>query len=151
MASAFIGLTVKVLLTSGTSLKGHVANVDPNTQRLMLQDGKPLFPSSLCIVGCQKRSFSVTDLTTKISHCIISRDPVRRRENRKGFALVQRRRRRDQGSSSPAYSACRPPASSCGRLTRHVCHLNFDSDHLHEPSSSAASTAAQPARCSPSA
>ncbi|KAH7046424.1 YjeF N-terminal domain-containing protein [Linnemannia elongata] len=38
MASAFIGLTVKVLLTSGTSLKGHVANVDPNTQRLMLQD-----------------------------------------------------------------------------------------------------------------
>jgi len=40
MASAFIGLTVKVLLTSGTSLKGHVANVDPNTQRLMLQDGK---------------------------------------------------------------------------------------------------------------
>ncbi|KAG9062986.1 enhancer of mRNA decapping [Linnemannia hyalina] len=38
MASAFIGLTVKVLLTSGTSLKGHVANVDPNTQRLILQD-----------------------------------------------------------------------------------------------------------------
>ncbi|KAG0290793.1 enhancer of mRNA decapping [Linnemannia gamsii] len=38
MASAFIGLTVNVLLTSGTSLKGHVANVDPNTQRLMLQD-----------------------------------------------------------------------------------------------------------------
>ncbi|KAF9094616.1 enhancer of mRNA decapping [Mortierella sp. AD031] len=37
MASAFIGLTVKVLLTNGTSLKGHVANVDPNTQRLMLQ------------------------------------------------------------------------------------------------------------------
>ncbi|KAI1314691.1 enhancer of mRNA decapping [Mortierella claussenii] len=38
MASAFIGLSVKVLLTSGTSLKGHVADVDPNTQRLMLQD-----------------------------------------------------------------------------------------------------------------
>ncbi|ORZ01835.1 hypothetical protein BCR41DRAFT_375227 [Lobosporangium transversale] len=38
MASAFIGLSVKVLLTTGTSLKGHVADVDPITQRLMLQD-----------------------------------------------------------------------------------------------------------------
>ncbi|KAG0364593.1 YjeF N-terminal domain-containing protein [Gamsiella multidivaricata] len=38
MASAFIGLSVKVLLTNGTSLKGHVADVDPITQRLMLQD-----------------------------------------------------------------------------------------------------------------
>src|SRR5690554_206442 len=40
MASAFIGLSVKVLLTNGTSLKGHVADVDQVTQRLMLQDGK---------------------------------------------------------------------------------------------------------------
>ncbi|KAF9112299.1 enhancer of mRNA decapping [Mortierella sp. AM989] len=38
MASAFIGLSVKVVLTSGTSLKGHVADVDQVTQRLMLQD-----------------------------------------------------------------------------------------------------------------
>ncbi|KAG9321993.1 hypothetical protein KVV02_008156 [Mortierella alpina] len=38
MASAFIGLSVKVLLTNGTSLKGHVADVDQITQRLMLQD-----------------------------------------------------------------------------------------------------------------
>ncbi|KAG0001495.1 enhancer of mRNA decapping [Modicella reniformis] len=38
MASAFIGLSVKVLLANGTSLKGHVSNVDPTTQRLMLQD-----------------------------------------------------------------------------------------------------------------
>ncbi|CAO3570226.1 unnamed protein product [Mortierella alpina] len=38
MASAFIGLSVKVLMTNGTSLKGHVADVDPNTQQLMLQD-----------------------------------------------------------------------------------------------------------------
>ncbi|KAF9585497.1 enhancer of mRNA decapping [Lunasporangiospora selenospora] len=38
MASAFVGLSVKVHLTNGSSLKGHVANVDPITQRLMLQD-----------------------------------------------------------------------------------------------------------------
>ncbi|KAF9208559.1 enhancer of mRNA decapping [Haplosporangium sp. Z 27] len=38
MASAFLGLSVKVLLTNGTSLKGHVADVDPVTQRLILQD-----------------------------------------------------------------------------------------------------------------
>ncbi|KAF9348755.1 enhancer of mRNA decapping [Mortierella sp. NVP85] len=38
MASGFIGLSVKVLLTSGVSLKGHVADVDSTTQRLMLQD-----------------------------------------------------------------------------------------------------------------
>jgi sRNA-binding regulator protein Hfq len=39
MAAAFIGLSVKVLLTNGTSLKGHVADVNQNTQQLMLQDG----------------------------------------------------------------------------------------------------------------
>ncbi|GJJ78622.1 enhancer of mRNA-decapping protein 3 [Entomortierella parvispora] len=38
MAAAFIGLSVKVLMTNGTSLKGHVADVNQNTQRLMLQD-----------------------------------------------------------------------------------------------------------------
>ncbi|KAF9371639.1 enhancer of mRNA decapping [Podila verticillata] len=38
MAAAFIGLSVKVLLNNGMSLKGHVADVDQITQRLMLQD-----------------------------------------------------------------------------------------------------------------
>ncbi|KAG0335056.1 enhancer of mRNA decapping [Podila humilis] len=38
MAAAFIGLSVKVLLNNGMSLKGHVADVDQVTQRLMLQD-----------------------------------------------------------------------------------------------------------------
>ncbi|KAF9428391.1 hypothetical protein BGZ94_002569 [Podila epigama] len=38
MATAFIGLSVKVLLNNGMSLKGHVSNVDPVTQRLVLQD-----------------------------------------------------------------------------------------------------------------
>lgn len=40
MAAAFIGLSVKVLLNNGMSLKGHVADVDQITQRLMLQDGE---------------------------------------------------------------------------------------------------------------
>ncbi|KAF9158703.1 enhancer of mRNA decapping [Actinomortierella ambigua] len=38
MAAAFIGLSVKVLLINGTSLKGHVAHVDPITQKLTLND-----------------------------------------------------------------------------------------------------------------
>ncbi|KAG0226100.1 enhancer of mRNA decapping [Actinomortierella wolfii] len=41
MAAAFIGLSVKVLLINGTSLKGHVAHVDPITQKLTLNDETP--------------------------------------------------------------------------------------------------------------
>lgn len=68
MASGFIGLSVKVLLTSGVSLKGHVADVDSTTQRLMLQDGKHTHTHSLSFLCRRMKAlcFSISCLLVVI-------------------------------------------------------------------------------------
>ncbi|KAG0300269.1 enhancer of mRNA decapping, partial [Dissophora globulifera] len=76
MASAFIGLSVKVLLTNGTSLQGYVADVDPITQRLMLQDVMIQYPTEQTVRVMS--SFGVAGGEIKDLQVVPSQPPVHR-------------------------------------------------------------------------